>query len=104
MTTEMEHSHGNGQQRPTPPSAPQANQAREQREGTVAKAIEKETAKLPSDLFLWAAGASIAASLGLQMMGRKAESNFVAQWAPKVLILGLYNKLVKVAGFDRTSG
>jgi hypothetical protein len=32
----------------------------EHREGPVARAIEKQTAKLPSDAFLWAAGASIA--------------------------------------------
>src|SRR4051812_46556620 len=28
-------------------------------EGTVARMIEEQTAKLPSDLFLWAAGASV---------------------------------------------
>ena len=36
-------------------------------EGTVAKAIE-QTAKLPSDTFLWAAMASIATSATLQLM------------------------------------
>ena len=69
-------------------------------EGTVAKAIESQTAKLPSDLFLWAAFGSMAASLALQMMGKKEQSNFVGQWAPTLLILGLYNKIVKVAGSD----
>ena len=39
--------------------------------------IEEQTAKLPSDLFLWAAGGSIAGSLLLQCMGRKEESLFV---------------------------
>jgi len=62
--------------------------------------IEQQTAKLPSDLFLWAAGGSIACSLLLQLSGRKHESLFVGQWAPTFLILGLYNKLVKVAGSD----
>jgi hypothetical protein len=70
------------------------------REGRVAKAIEAQTAKLPSDTFLWAAGASIAASLMLQLMGRKEASAFVGQWVPTVLILGLYNKLVKIAGSE----
>jgi len=69
-------------------------------EGTVAKAIESQTAKLPSDLFLWAAFGSMAGSLALQMMGKKEQSNFVGQWAPTLLILGLYNKIVKVAGSD----
>jgi hypothetical protein len=66
----------------------------------VAKTIENQTAKLPSDLFLWAAGCSIASSLALRLLGRKDGSNWVGQWAPVLLILGLYNKIVKVAGHD----
>ena len=72
----------------------------EHAEGSVARAIEQQTAKLPSDLFLWAAGVSIAGSLLLQMSGRKQDSNFVGQWAPCFLLLGLYNKLVKLEGSD----
>ena len=72
----------------------------EHSEGVVARTIEEQTAKLPSDLFLWAAGASIVGSLALQFSGKKDESLFVGQWAPTLLILGLYNKLVKVAGSD----
>ena len=74
----------------------------EHTEGTVARMIEQQTAKLPSDLFLWAAFASIGGSLILQVSGKKEESQFVGQWAPTFLVLGLYNKLVKVAGSDRT--
>ena len=72
----------------------------EQREGAVATAIEQQTAKLPSDTFLWAAVGSIGVSLALQMMGKKEASNFVGQWAPTLLILGLYNKLVKLHGSE----
>jgi hypothetical protein len=71
------------------------------REGSVARGIEKQTAKLPSDTFLWAALASIAASASLQFMGNRQVSNFVGQWAPTFLILGLYNKMVKQLGSDR---
>ncbi len=71
-------------------------------EGKVATAIEEQTAKLPSDLFLWAATASIAASLTMQMMGNRQSAVFVGQWAPTFLILGLYNKLVKQLGSDHT--
>jgi hypothetical protein len=71
------------------------------REGALARGIERQTAKLPSDAFLWAAFASIGGSLYLQLMGRQATSVFVGQWAPTFLILGLYNKIVKVAGSDR---
>jgi hypothetical protein len=71
-------------------------------EGQVAKAIEEQTAKLPSDAFLWMAVGSIAVSATMQMMGNKHASVFVGQWAPTFLILGLYNKLVKQLGSDRT--
>jgi len=70
-------------------------------EGPVARGIEEYTAQIPSDIYLWAAGASIAASLTFQFLGKKNESLFVGQWAPTFLILGLYNKIVKVAGSDR---
>ncbi len=72
-------------------------------EGPVAKTIEQQTAKLPSDWFLWAAMGSIATSLTLQLGGKKHASAFVGQWAPTFLILGLYNKLVKQLGSDRAS-
>ncbi len=72
----------------------------EHREGAVAYSIEQQTAKLPSDTFLWLAGGSIAASLTLKIMGRERDAVFVGQWAPTFLILGLYNKIVKVMGSD----
>lgn len=72
----------------------------EHREGRIAKAIEEQTAKLPSDTFLWLAGGAIAGSIALKMAGRDKDANFVGQWVPTFLILGLYNKLVKVAGSD----
>ena len=70
----------------------------EHAEGPVARAIEQQTAKLPSDTFLWMAGGSIAASLTLKLMGRHHDALFVGQWAPTFLILGLYNKLTKLHG------
>jgi hypothetical protein len=72
----------------------------EHREGMVARAIEQQTAKLPSDTFLWLAAASIAGSVTLKSLGRSHDALFVGQWVPTFLILGLYNKLVKVAGSD----
>lgn len=69
-------------------------------EGRVASAIEQQTAKLPSDTFLWAAGGAIAASLALKLSGRDRDALFVGQWAPTFLLLGLYNKLVKMFGSD----
>ncbi len=69
-------------------------------EGRVASTIERQTAKVPSDLFLWAAGASIAGSLTLKMMNRDKDALFVGQWAPTFLLLGTYNKLVKIMDTD----
>ena len=70
------------------------------REGPVARGIEQQTAKLPSDLFLWAAMGSIAGSLALNMSGKRHGALFVGQWAPTFLLLGIYNKLVKLHGSD----
>lgn len=72
----------------------------EHKEGEVAKAIEEQTAKLPSDLFLWAALGSMGVSLTLKLMGNKHNSLFVGQWAAPFLLLGIYNKLVKLEGHD----
>lgn len=42
----------------------------------------------------------MAVSLGLQLAGKKKMSNFVGHWPANVLLLGLYNKLVKLEGHD----
>jgi len=72
-------------------------------EGKVAEAIEEQTAKLPSDIFLWAAIASMGASLTLKIMDRKHTALFVGQWAAPFLLLGVYNKIVKTQGHDQTN-
>jgi hypothetical protein len=78
-------------------------EAQEHSEGRVARSIEQQTAKLPSDTFLWAAIGAMVASAALQIGGKQEVSNFVGQWAPTLLILGLYNKLVKQHGSDRVA-
>jgi len=72
----------------------------EHREGIVARTIESQTAKLPSDLFLWMAGISILGSLTLKVMGRDKDALFVGQWPAPFMLLGIYNKLVKLLGSD----
>lgn len=79
-------------------------EAQRHSEGGLARPIEEYTARLPSDTFLWAAGASILGSLSLMATGNRHGALFVGQWAPTFLILGVYNKIVKVAGPDRVSG
>jgi hypothetical protein len=77
-----------------------ANFNPERKEGPVARAIESQTAKLPSDTFLWAAVGSMAASLTLKLLGKNHTALFVGQWAAPFLLFGVYNKLVKVEGHD----
>jgi hypothetical protein len=36
----------------------------------------------------------------LQMSGARSASHFVGQWVPTLLILGVYNKLLKLQGSD----
>jgi len=70
------------------------------KEGPVAKAIETQTAKLPSDLFLWTAAGFWISSLILHSTGKKNAAILVGQCISPVLIMGLYDKLVKQAGHD----
>jgi hypothetical protein len=70
-------------------------------EGPIARTIEQQTAKLPSDTFLWAAVGSIGASALLRMMGKKNASLFVGDWVAPMLLFGVYNKIVKLHGSDR---
>jgi CBS domain-containing protein len=71
------------------------------REDSFTKEVEGYTASLPSFAYLGIAAAAMGASLLFQVTGRGKWGNFVAQWAPTWLILGLYNKLVKLEGHDR---
>jgi len=70
----------------------------EHKEGKVASMIEEQTAKLPSDLFLWSALGSMATSLTLKILGKDEEALFVGQWAAPFLLLGNYNKLIRQEG------
>jgi len=70
-------------------------------EGSVARTLEQQTAKLPSDTFLWAAVGSIGVSAVLRMMGKKHASLFVGDWVAPMLLFGVYNKIVKLHGSDR---
>jgi hypothetical protein len=73
------------------------------KEGKVARTIEEQTAKLPSDFFLWTSVATMAASLTLKALKNDHLSLFIGMWAPSFLLFGIYNKLVKLEGHDRQS-
>lgn len=78
----------------------QTSPSYEHREGPVARTIEQQTAKLPSDTYLWAAIGSMGISLAFLLTGNPKKANFVGQWAPTFLCLGIYNKMVKLHGSD----
>jgi hypothetical protein len=73
------------------------------KEGNVAKAIESVTEKLPSDTFLWSSFSLMGAALALKLIGRDHLALFIGQWAAPILIIGLYNKFVKVEGHEKKS-
>ncbi len=79
-----------------------AIQERQNSDGIVARTIEEQTAKLPTDIFLWGALGSIAISLYFEVTGNPDKSRFVGQWVSPFLLLGVYNKLVKVTNPERT--
>lgn len=71
------------------------------KEGKVAKKLEDQTSRIPSDVYLWAAVGTMALSLTCFLTRNRHASIFFGQWAPSLLIIGLYNKLVKVEGHDQ---
>lgn len=72
----------------------------EGREDQVTSAIEKVTSQAPSSIYLGLAVGSMAVSVALQLSGRKQEALFVGQWAAPLLLMGIYNKMVKQHGSD----
>lgn len=71
------------------------------KEGEVARGLESQTAKIPSDVYLWASIGSMVASLTLKILRQNTTALFVGQWAPSFMLMGLYNKLVKQRGHDK---
>jgi hypothetical protein len=79
-----------------------ANYNPEHKEGKVAKTIEEQTAKLPSDAFLWTAVGAMATSITLKIVKQDHLALFIGQWVAPFLLFGIYNKLVKLEGHDST--
>jgi hypothetical protein len=71
-------------------------------EGKLAKAIERQTAKAPSDIFLWSSISAMGVSLCFKLCGKNHTALFIGQWAAPFLLFGVYNKIVKVEGSDKT--
>lgn len=71
-------------------------------EGKATKAIEPTTTAIPSVVFLGIAGGALAGAAALHLAGKRHAALFVGQWVPTVLLLGIYNKIVKISGSDNT--
>lgn len=65
-------------------------------EGKTTSIVESGTSKVPSIAYFSLAVGSMAASLGFMLAGKKQVANFIGQWAPSLLVIGLYNKVVKI--------
>ena len=74
--------------------------AGEHPEGPITKTIEQYTSMVPSGVYLTLAVGSIGLAAVMKLMGRDKDAQFIGHWVPTILILGLYNKLVKVQGSD----
>ena len=70
------------------------------REDQLTSAIESQTSKIPSAGYLGAAIGAMVASAILKSVGKNDWAMFVGQWAPSILVIGLYNKVVKQQGAD----
>jgi hypothetical protein len=70
----------------------------EHAESSLTRLIEQQTAKIPSDVFLVAALVSMAAALACEVADRRRVSRFVGLWPGPLLVMGVYNKLVKLLG------
>ena len=70
------------------------------REGKATIALEKKTARIPSLCYLSAGLGALAVSALLMCRVKKSTSLLVGQWAAPLLIMGLYNKIVKTEGHD----
>jgi hypothetical protein len=71
------------------------------KEGRVTATIERYTSALPSATWLVLGAGALIGSLTLKLLGREKTANFVGEWVPTFLLLGIYNKLVKLHGSDR---
>ncbi|MCO6431527.1 MAG: hypothetical protein J5J00_11760 [Deltaproteobacteria bacterium] len=72
----------------------------ERGEGSLTKATEYFTSSIPSGTFLTLAITTLGTAAALRYFGQHRDASLVAQMVPAILILGLYNKLVKLEGSE----
>ena len=70
----------------------------EHSENRLTRLIEQQTAKIPSDVFLVASLGAMATSLVFEVRRNQRASRFIGMWVAPLLVMGVYNKLLKVLG------
>jgi hypothetical protein len=66
-------------------------------EGRMTRAVETQTAKIPSISFLTLAIGSLGLSAFTSLvLKNRPLGNFFGLWVPSLLVIGMYNKLVKI--------
>jgi hypothetical protein len=65
------------------------------------KSVKEYAASMPSAAYLGVAAGAMILSLVCELTGRNKWGNFIAQWVPVCLIIGVYNKLVKLEAHDQ---
>ena len=70
----------------------------EHAEDSFTRVIEQQAAKIPSHLFLSASLLTMGLSAALELTGNRRAGRFIASWPAPLLLMGVYNKLVKSLG------
>ncbi len=70
----------------------------EHTEDSLTRLLEQQTAKVPSHVFLFSSFCAMAASVALEIGGRERAARFVGLWVTPLLVMGVYNKMVKTFG------
>ncbi|AKF84598.1 hypothetical protein MFUL124B02_01420 [Myxococcus fulvus 124B02] len=70
----------------------------EHADSSFTRLLEQQAAKIPSHVFLFASLCSMGVSLGFELTGRTQPARFVGSWVSPLLVMGVYNKLVKLLG------
>lgn len=83
-------------------SKPDNSERPSRTEDQLTKTVEDYTAAIPSSAYLGVAFGAMGLALFCQVTGKGKWGNFIAQWVPTWLIIGLYNKMVKLEGHDAT--
>jgi hypothetical protein len=67
-------------------------------ESSFTRLIEQQTAKVPSHVFLFASLCVMAGSATFELLRRDRTARFLGMWVAPLLIMGVYNKMVKTLG------